>query len=108
MVLDETLMGPSVTTGLKENTVILINTSEPKKYEGLVSNRIVTIDATTLALEILGRPITNTAMMGALVAISGAITIEEAKKAIESSMNPKIVDKNKKLVEKAYNIVKEA
>jgi len=108
VVLDETLWGPAVTTGLKEDTVILINTAEPKKYEGLVHNKIVTIDATTLALEILGRPITNTAMLGALIASSGVITIEDAKKAIESSMNSKIVDKNKELVEKAYEIVRGA
>ncbi|KYH34601.1 pyruvate synthase subunit PorC [Clostridium tepidiprofundi DSM 19306] len=106
IVLDETLMGQAVTNGLKKDSVILINTQNAEKYKQMTNNRIIAIDATSLALEILGRPITNTAMMGALIAVSGVVDIEAAKKAIESNMRPSIAEKNKILIEKAYEITK--
>jgi len=106
IVLDETLMGPAVTNGLKEDSVILVNTSDAEKYKQMTNNKIIAIDATSLALEILGRPITNTAMMGALIAVSGVVDIEAAKKAIESNMKPSIAEKNKIIIEKAYKITK--
>lgn len=107
VVLDETLWGDSVLSGLKENTVIIVNTETPEKYKGIVSNKIITLDATSLAMEHLGRPITNTAMMGALVAVGGFITLDNCKEAISSSMKEKIANKNIILIEKAYDLIKE-
>lgn len=106
IVLDETLMGPAVTAGLKGNTIILINTSDADKYKNMTDNKIVAVDATSLSLEILGRPITNTAMMGALIAVSNVVSIDAAKKAIEDNMKANIAKKNKVLIEKAYEIMK--
>ena len=108
VVLDETLWGPAVLSGLKEETVIIVNTDNPSKYEGVVDNKIVTLDATSLALDILGRPITNTAMMGALIAVSEMTSLETCKSAIVDSMKAKIADKNVALIQKAYEMVKEA
>lgn len=107
VVLDETLWGDSVLSGLKENTVIIINTDSPDKYKGL-DKKIVTLDATSLALEHLGRPITNTAMMGALVAVGGFVGLDQCKEAIHASLKKSIAEKNCTLFEKAYQIVKEA
>jgi len=108
IVLDETLWGPAVLSGLKEDTVIIINTDSPEKYANVVKNKIVTLNATTLALEILGRPITNTAMMGALAAVGGFISLDDCKSAIENSMKAKIAGKNIELIDKAYNMIKGA
>lgn len=107
VVLDETLWGPAVLSGLKEETVIIINTDNPSKYNGLVENKVVTLDATSLAFDILGRPITNTAMMGALIAVSEMTSLEDCQCAIKDSMKAKIADKNVILIEKAYEMVKE-
>lgn len=106
VVLDETLWGPAVIQGLKPETAIVINTKDTEKYASEVPNKVVGIDATHLALEVLGLPITNTAMMGALIAISDILTVEQCKDAIEGGMNPKIAGKNKDLFEKAYELVK--
>ena len=107
VVLDETLWGPAVLSGLKRHTVIILNTDSPDKYKNTVSNKIITLDATSLAIEYLGRPITNTAMMGALVATGDFVTLDNCKDAINASMNAKIAGKNKVLIEKAYSMVKE-
>lgn len=108
VVLDETLWGDSVLSGLKKDTVIIVNTDKPEKYTGIVKNKIVTINATKLALEILGRPITNTAMMGALVAVGEFVSLDDCKNAIENGMNAKIANKNIDLIDKAYKMVKGA
>jgi len=105
VVLDETLWGPAVTTGLKENTKIIINTATPEKYlvEG---HEVVTIDATSLALEHLGRPITNTAMMGALIASGDLVSLNDCQEAIAASMKTSIADKNNILIEEAYKLIR--
>lgn len=107
VVLDETLWGKDVTKGLKPETVIIINTSTPEKYKTHGGHKIVSIDATTLALQELGQPITNTTMMGALVAVSDMVDTECCIKAINDSLKPKIAAKNQTLFNKAYAMVKE-
>jgi len=107
VVLDETLWGPGVLSGLKEETIIIVNTATPDKYMNQVTNKIITLDATTLALEYLGRPITNTAMLGALVAVGGFVSLDNCKDAIGASMNAKIADKNIILIEEAFKKAKE-
>lgn len=105
IVLDETLWGPAVTAGLKEDTKIIINTATPEKYV-VDGHEIVTIDATTLALEHLGRPITNTAMMGALIASGDIVSLKDCQDAITASMKPSIAGKNNILIEKAYELIR--
>ncbi len=107
IVLDETLWGPSVLSGLKENTVIIINTDSKEKYINQVSNKVVCFNATSLAIEYLNRPITNTAMMAVLVGVSEIVSIDNCKMAIKASMNKKIADKNILLIDKVYQMVKE-
>ena len=107
VVLDETLAEESAVNGLKPDGALIINTADPvtyrKRFPGI---KIVTLDATNLALEIMGRPITNTAMFGALVAESDVVSLESALKGVEAEMKKSLVDKNQKIVEKAYMIVK--
>lgn len=105
VVLDETLWGNSVTQGLKENTIIIINTDAPQKYSEL-NNNIVTLDATSLALEVLGKPITNTAMLGALIAVSEVTSIDNCKEAIKDTLKASVCQKNIELIQKAYELVK--
>lgn len=44
--------------------------------------RVLTVDATGLAMEILGRPITNTAMMGAFAGATGLIAMASVEDAL--------------------------
>jgi len=104
VVLDETLWGPAVLSGLKPTTKIIVNTETPDKYvvDGV---EIITIDATSLALEHLGRPITNTAMMGALIASGDIVSLKDCQEAITASMKPSIAEKNNILIKKAYELI---
>lgn len=106
VVLDETLMNEQITNGIKKNGTMVINTAHPERYDYLNGVNRISIDATSIALEILGRPITNTAMLGALVAASGIVSLEAAIKGIENELKPSLVGKNVEVLKRAYNEVK--
>jgi pyruvate ferredoxin oxidoreductase gamma subunit len=106
VVLDETLIDENIKKGLKKDGVIIINTSQPEKYTELSDVKTIAFDATSLALEVLGRPITNTAMLGALIAVSDIVSLEAAQKGIENEMKKSIIQKNIEVVKRSWELVK--
>lgn len=80
VVLDHHLVGiEGLDEGLKDNgSVILNTTAEPASFQSRFSSagKIATVDATSIALRELGTPITNTAILGALVKATGAVRME--------------------------------
>ena len=58
-------------------------------------NRILSIDALSIAEEELKAPITNTAMLGALLGVLKDVREEQILKAVEDYMPRKIAEKNK-------------
>ncbi len=74
IVQDATLMeSVNVLAGLKPDGIVLINTEAPAADLKLkTSARVVTFPATQIALEELGRPIMNTAILGAFVGAVGS------------------------------------
>ena len=109
VIMDETLINKTLSTGLKDESVIIINTQHPEKYGELFPspNRIYYIDATQIALEVLKRPITNTTMLGALVKVSEVTDLDACYQSIDKELSLAIAEMNKKVIEKAYNEVKE-
>lgn len=105
VVLDETLVTPDIEKFLDSEGVIILNTANPEKY-GFLTHRLVTLDATTMALEVLGRPITNVAMFGALLGVSGLTSLKNAGKALEGAFSHAVGEKNKTLMAMAYDAVK--
>jgi len=104
--LDETLINRETLQGMKERASVLVNTTSPGKYSELTDKRMICIDATSLALDVLGKPITNTAMLGALVAVSGMVSLEAVREAVKDGMNPAISGKNCTILEEAFGMVK--
>lgn len=108
VVLDETLMEVvNVTNGLKNGGILLINTeAAPESFKLEGNFKVVTLNATDIALNVLKAPITNTTMMGALVAVSGIVGIESVLNAIDAGMPENLREKNKKAVMIAYDAVR--
>ncbi|MCC8027599.1 MAG: 2-oxoacid:acceptor oxidoreductase family protein [Clostridium sp.] len=106
LVLDDTLFGDSVKKGLKPGSTMVINTIKASGEFQMEDVHVITVDATGLALEILGRPITNVPMIGALLAAAGITSLSYVEKAIDDQLAPKIREKNKKLLYAAYHRVK--
>ncbi len=114
VVLDPTLLkNVNVTQGLKKGGIIVVN------YEGdaekLYNNigiskgeyKVYITPATKLALEILKRPITNTAMIGALLKASKLTSWESLEEAIKKRFPGPLAEKNIELVKKAYELARE-
>ena len=108
VVLDETLIeSEDVLEGLKEDGMVIINTAR-KPEEVILSKPVkcATVDATSIALEILGRPITNTAILGAIAKATGKISIESIEKAIIEKFGERLGkeagEKNAKAARIAY------
>lgn len=112
IVLDETLSETvDVTMGLKPEGVMVVNSAKGEaellKLPGFSGvKRLAAIDATTLALEVLGSPIVNTAMLGAAVAAAELLPYDAVNRAIADLMPPPLVEKNQRVAKKAYDIVK--
>ncbi len=107
LVLDDTLFGDPVKAGLKPGATVIINTVKDKSLFEIEGAKVITVDATGLALEILKRDITNVPLVGALVAATNITTVESVEKAIDEQLAPKIREKNKALLKKTYETVLE-
>ena len=105
VVLDPTIMrAVDVTSGLKDNGMIVANTSKTKeelveKYD--IKHPLYIVNANKIAVEEIGRPITNTTMMGALVKATGLVELSSVERQIEHRF-PAIAEKNIKALRRAY------
>ena len=111
VVLDPTLLGPAVAEGVQKQTKIIVNTdksaNEVLGVLGLKDIDTWTVDATTLAINVLGRPITNTAMLGAVVKATGVVKLDSILQVVMERFDGKISELNQELVKRAYEEVKE-
>lgn len=110
-VLDPTLLKTvPVTQGLKENGTLLVNTgatpTEIREKLNLRSGKVWTVPATKIAMRILGRPITNTAMVGAVAKALQIVSLESIKKAAKGRFPPSVAEKNIAIIKQAYEEAK--
>ncbi|MBD3398502.1 pyruvate ferredoxin oxidoreductase subunit gamma [Candidatus Micrarchaeota archaeon] len=109
IVLDASLMDSvDVTAGLKEGGTVLINTRLPPGDVCLLDGNcnVHTVDATTIAKEALGRPIVNTAMLGAFVKITGIVKLESLVEEVKKHFGERLGEKNADAVKACYEAVK--
>lgn len=95
VILDESLYNEELKFKLKEGGKIILNSSKEHKGE----EYIVVFDGIPIATKFLGVPITNTAILSALVLITGIVKKDQLISAIEYDLKPAIAEKNKKLIE---------
>ena len=78
VVLDDKLTGiVDVAEGLKGDGMAIINSAEkPEDIKLGKAVKCATVDATTVALETLGQPITNSAILGAFAKATGLVSID--------------------------------
>jgi len=104
IVLDEGLLDVvDVFSGLKEGGKVIINTNQDIEITN--NAEIYSIDATGIALDVLGVPIVNTVMLGAFSGSTGEVSLESIIKIIKKTFPGKIGDKNAKAAELAYEKV---
>jgi len=95
--------------GLRVDGTLVLNTTlspdEVRMKYGFTSGKVVTVDATSIAMEILGRPFYNMPTMAAAVKASGVVKIETVIEEVQERYPGKVGDLNKAAMERA---VKEA
>jgi 2-oxoacid:acceptor oxidoreductase gamma subunit (pyruvate/2-ketoisovalerate family)/2-oxoacid:acceptor oxidoreductase delta subunit (pyruvate/2-ketoisovalerate family) len=92
VVLDDSLLDTiDVVAGLKPDGLVIINSRE-KPDDIDLGKEITTgaVDATSVALEILKAPITNTAILGALAKATGVVKIGSLEEAIKRRFGEKL------------------
>jgi pyruvate ferredoxin oxidoreductase gamma subunit len=114
MVIDSTLIEQvDVTKGMTEKSILLVNTKkgpdEIKKEAGF-RGKTYTIDATTISIHKIGRNLPNTAMLGALVKVTGVIKMKYLIKEVENMFLRKIGEEKTKAntdaIKQAYEEVR--
>jgi pyruvate ferredoxin oxidoreductase gamma subunit len=107
IVQDPSLLGVvDVASGLKKDGLVIINSEKPAEELNVDTQaRVRTIDATTLAIQIIGVPIVNTALLGAFAGATGQIRLESVNKAIRDRFPGKVGEKNVEAVKKAFELM---
>ena len=118
VVVDDTLLETvNVTSGLKKDGAIVINTTKSADYLKSVLNgydgNIYTIDARKVSMETLGRYFPNTPMLAAIVKVTNIMNPDDFLKDMEGSFKhkfakkPEVIEGNMKALKMALQEVKE-
>lgn len=103
IVLDPTIMNAvDVFDGVKDGSMLILNSTHRSEELDLPSQitKVAVVDATKIALERIGRPITNTVMLGAFCKASGLVSVEEVAKKVEELWGTK----NKEALYEGYEV----
>ena len=109
LIVDHTLMrGFNCFSGLKDDGVAIINakgdTLEAPKIK--VKQRFFMIPANEIALKYIGRPLGNTAMLGAFCAATGELVLDDLNAAIRHRFNQKLQEANIKAAKEGFDYVR--
>ncbi len=105
IVLDDTLLeAVDVLSGLKEGGKVIINSNSDVNLGENIDYH--NIDATGIALDILGVPIVNTVMLGAFAKVTGIVSLDSLVKVTKETFPGKIGEKNAEAVKIAYEQTK--
>ena len=98
--------------GLSPEGFVLVNTSRSFDELGIGAffrpfhrDRLMTCPATELALEQLGRPLPNAALLGAFAALTGAVTLEAIETAVRGRFGGTVGERNAAAAAAAYRFV---
>ncbi|MBD3155857.1 MAG: pyruvate ferredoxin oxidoreductase [Candidatus Aenigmarchaeota archaeon] len=109
VILDDSLDFDRMLKGTDKMTLILVNTNRSHKLGLDKKENYICTDATTIALDIIGRPIPNTVMLGVLVKkLKGKIPFKNLEEAIEKKMkrySEKIIEANKRAAKVGYGSI---
>ncbi len=110
IVQDPTLLHQvNLFAGLKPDGFLLVNTSRTLAELGLddlvrmlTPEHVVTVPATEIAREHLGRPLPNAALLGAFAALTGRVSLSAVCDAIRERFPGEVGERNARAAEAAY------
>ena len=78
---------------------------DPKKLKqelNMKEGTVWTVNATKLAMQILGRAITNTAMLGVVARSTGIVEMDSIEQAVNDRFPTPLAEKNMGVIKEAY------
>jgi len=104
IVLDETLLrGYNCFSGLKDNGIAIINGKQGAELPKLkASQKAYIIPASEIALKTIGRPLGNTALIGAFAKVTGEIKLDTALEVVKKRFSAKIQEANIQAVRQGF------
>lgn len=108
LVMDATLMrGFNCFSGLKEDGCAIINEKEGASVPKVkAKQKIFVVPATDIAIKAIGRPLGNTALIGAFAAATGEIDLDTLLEVIKKRFLGKALEGNIEAVKQGYNYIK--
>jgi pyruvate ferredoxin oxidoreductase gamma subunit len=112
IIQDATLLvaANGVFTGLRPDGYVLINSvrrADELQLPGVVApDRLVTVPASHLALEHVGRPVPNAALLGGFAALTGRVSLGSVLTAITERFTGRIAAGNAAAAEEAFALVR--
>lgn len=103
IVQDDALLNvPGVLDGLHEQGGVLVNsTRSTEALSAQLDREVVALPAGTLAREILGRPVPNTALLSAFVTMTGFMPLDALVQAVTRRFKGDIAERNTRLIREA-------
>ncbi len=109
IILDSTLLS---SLDQKITKMVIINTSKkPSEIKGLNVDskvKVKCVDVTKIALDVIGKPFVNIAMLGAFAGFTNEVSIKALEEAIKQQMGSKgpMIEKNVTAVRKVFEASK--
>jgi pyruvate ferredoxin oxidoreductase gamma subunit len=107
IVADPTLLaGFDCLAGFKQDGIALINASQELELsEKSPSQKIYFVPASEIAQEVLGRPLGNTALLGAFAAATGEIKLDLLIEAINRRFSSKVAQGNIEAAKRGFEYI---
>lgn len=108
IIVDATLMrGFNCFAGLKEDGIAIVSKREGVEIPKLkVKQKLYVVPANDIALKTIGRPLGNTALLGAFSAASGELDVEALVEAVKQKFSGKALEGNIQAIQQGYDFIK--
>ena len=109
LIVDHTLMrGFNCFSGLKDDGIAIINAKEDALDAPKVKakQKIFVVPANEIALKHIGRPLGNTAMLGAFCAATKELSLDDLNAAIKHRFTQKLQEANIKAAKEGFDYVR--
>ena len=112
IVQDPTLLAANLFAGVSHDAYVIINSGKPwdalAVHDGVAARdpkRHFTVPATDYAMEFIGKPLPNAALLGAFAAATGQVKLESVLRAIAERFPSAVATANQKAARAAYDHV---
>ena len=109
LVMDATLMrGFNCFSGLQENGIVIINGKKEDVEIPKVKakQKVFLVPANEIAMKYIGRPLGNTALLGAFCAATGELKMDDLNEALRHRFAEKLQEANIKAAKEGYEFIR--